>query len=113
MSNFKDQEQAAYTADPAAVDLSVIIETYKALLSGDNLPERVAVQTVVLQTLLDASENKPSYREQSLALMAERLVQWDKDYPVNCHNGYAGLKELELIIADAAAILSAERIWEA
>lgn len=55
MIDFKDQEQASYTAEPTAVDLSVIIDTYTALLAGDNLPERVAVQTVVLQTLLDAT----------------------------------------------------------
>lgn len=60
MSNFKDQEQANYTADPATVDLSVIIETYKALLTGDSLPERVAVQTVVLQKLLNAAAATPS-----------------------------------------------------
>jgi len=36
----------------------------------------------------------------------ERLIQWDKDFPVNCHNGYAGLQELNKIIADGAAIVA-------
>ncbi|WOC15469.1 hypothetical protein [Pseudochrobactrum sp. MP213Fo] len=113
MSVSKDQEQVSYTAEPTTVNLSVIIETYKALLTGDNLPERVAVQTLVLQTFVNAAENKQSNREKILALIAELLVQWDKDYPVNCHNGYAGLKELGLIIADAVTILSAGRSTEA
>lgn len=51
----KDQEQATYTTAPRAVNLSEIIATYKALLTGDNLPERVAVQTVDLRALLDAA----------------------------------------------------------
>lgn len=72
MNNLNDQEQASYTADPSAVDLSVIIETYKALLAGNNLPERVAVQTVVLQTLLYAAETK--------------LAQYENQVPV----GYVG-----------------------
>ena len=37
-----------------------------------------------------------------LLAIALRLIKWDKDFPVNCHNGYAGLKELDAIIADAA-----------
>lgn len=36
----------------------------------------------------------------------KRLIQWDIDYPVNCHNGYAGLKELNRIIADGKAVLA-------
>lgn len=57
MNSFKDQEQATYTAEtaPAPVDLTEIIATYNALLTGDNLPERVAVQTVDLRALLDAA----------------------------------------------------------
>lgn len=39
-----------------------------------------------------------------LLAIALRLIKWDKDFPVNCHNGYAGLKELDAIIADAAKI---------
>ena len=38
-------------------------------------------------------------RDELLAL-AERLVQWDLDYPVNCYNGYAGLQALNAIIRD-------------
>lgn len=78
MSHFKDQEQAAYTADPAAVDLSVIIETYKALLSGDNLPERVAVQTVVLQTLLDAAAATTAKPVEVAAWAQHLLTIWDQ-----------------------------------
>lgn len=37
-------------------------------------------------------------------VLLDRLIKWDKDYPVNCWNGYAGLKELDKIIADAAAL---------
>lgn len=40
-----------------------------------------------------------------LLTIAERLSKWDTDYPVNCHNGYAGLKELDAIIADARALI--------
>lgn len=60
MSILKDQEQAIYTSPPAPLDLTEIISTYKALLAGDNLPERVAVQIVVLQTLLDAADANTS-----------------------------------------------------
>ena len=38
-------------------------------------------------------------RDELLAL-AERLVRWDLDYPVNCYNGYAGLQALNAIIRD-------------
>ncbi|MCX2696363.1 hypothetical protein [Ochrobactrum chromiisoli] len=44
-------------------------------------------------------------RERDLAGIATRLIKWDKDFPVNCHNGYAGLKELDRIIADAKTAL--------
>lgn len=37
-----------------------------------------------------------------------RLSKWDKDYPVNCWNGYAGLKELDKIVADARGLLNEE-----
>lgn len=33
--------------------------------------------------------------------ISQRLIKWDTDFPVNCWNGYAGLKELDKIIADA------------
>ncbi len=38
--------------------------------------------------------------------IAERLVKWDTDYPVNCENGYAGLKALNEIIDDAKKSIS-------
>lgn len=62
MSNFQDQEQATYTATPAPVDLTEIIATYNVLLSGDNLPERVAMHTVDLRALLDAAATTLSVR---------------------------------------------------
>ena len=33
--------------------------------------------------------------------ISQRLIKWDTDFPVNCWNSYAGLKELDKIIADA------------
>lgn len=39
------------------------------------------------------------------AALIRRLIKWDTDFPVNSHNGYAGLKELDKIIADGKAIL--------
>jgi hypothetical protein len=36
-----------------------------------------------------------------------RLIKWDTDFPVNSYNGYAGLKELDKIIADAKAVTGA------
>lgn len=36
-----------------------------------------------------------------LLKISQRLIKWDTDFPVNSHNGYAGLKELDAIIADA------------
>ena len=42
----------------------------------------------------------------ALLTIAQRLVKWDKDFPVNCHNGYAGLKELDAIIADARVAIA-------
>jgi hypothetical protein len=41
-----------------------------------------------------------------LLVIAQRLVQWDLDYPVNCYNGYAGLEALNKIIADAKAAIA-------
>jgi hypothetical protein len=41
-----------------------------------------------------------------LLVIAQRLVQWDLDYPVNCHNGYAGLEALNKIIADAKGAIA-------
>lgn len=38
--------------------------------------------------------------------IAQRLVKWDRDYPVNCYDGYAGLKALNEIIADAKATIA-------
>lgn len=43
-------------------------------------------------------------RNEAHALL-ERLSKWDRDFPVNCWNGYAGLKELDRIIAEARTIL--------
>lgn len=42
----------------------------------------------------------------ALLSVTQRLVQWDLDYPVNCHNGYAGLEALNKIIADAKAAVA-------
>lgn len=39
------------------------------------------------------------------AKLAQRLIKWDTDFPVNCHDGYAGLQELNKIIADAKTLL--------
>ena len=44
-------------------------------------------------------------RDELLGL-AERLVQWDLDYPVNCYNGYAGLQALNEIIRDNKAAIT-------
>jgi hypothetical protein len=41
-----------------------------------------------------------------LLVISQRLVQWDLDYPVNCYDGYAGLKALNEIIADAKAAIA-------
>lgn len=41
-----------------------------------------------------------------VAKIAQRLIKWDTDYPVNCWNGYSGLKELDRIIADAKVALT-------
>jgi hypothetical protein len=40
-----------------------------------------------------------------LSNVVSRLIKWDTDFPVNCHNGYAGLKELDNIIASGKAAL--------
>ncbi|MGO7901610.1 hypothetical protein ACC719_29550 [Rhizobium ruizarguesonis] len=41
-----------------------------------------------------------------IAQIAQRLIKWDADFPVNCWNGYAGLKELDRIIEDAKVALT-------
>lgn len=43
----------------------------------------------------------------SMRSLLLRLIKWDTDFPVNSHNGYAGLKELNKIIADAKAVTGA------
>jgi hypothetical protein len=42
----------------------------------------------------------------NLLQIAQRLIEWDVNFPVNGHNGYAGLKELDRIIADAKAAVT-------
>ncbi|WP_173995097.1 hypothetical protein [Agrobacterium tumefaciens] len=42
-----------------------------------------------------------SRSSEMLLEISQRLIKWDTDFPVNCWNGYAGLKELDKIIADA------------
>ena len=41
----------------------------------------------------------------ALSGVVARLIKWETDFPVNCHNGYAGLKELDNIIASGKAAL--------
>lgn len=50
--NLSDVEQASYQAP---LDLSELLRAYETLLAGDNLPERIAVQTVDLRALLNAA----------------------------------------------------------
>ena len=52
--NLSDVEQAPYHAP---LDLSELLRTYETLLADDNLPERVAVQTVDLRVLLKAAKH--------------------------------------------------------
>ncbi|GEM_PF-4904010 len=51
--NLSDVEQAPYHAP---LDRSELLRTYETLLAGDNLPERIAVQTVDLRALLEATK---------------------------------------------------------
>lgn len=41
------------------------------------------------------------------SILIDRLIKWDSEFPVNSHNGYAGLKELDRIIADGRALIGA------
>lgn len=52
-------------------------------------------------TVEDVAYEKGSQKSEKLLDICQRLIKWDTDYPVNCWNGYAGLKELDKIIADA------------
>lgn len=40
-----------------------------------------------------------------LSDVVARLIKWDTDFPVNGYNGYAGLKELDNIIASGKSAL--------
>lgn len=42
---------------------------------------------------------------QALELL-QKLSIWDRRYPVNCSDGYAGLKDLDEIIAEARGLLT-------
>ncbi|WP_256587600.1 hypothetical protein [Pseudomonas sp. HLS-6] len=44
--------------------------------------------------------------QEEMETLLRRLVQWDLDYPVNCYDGYAGLKALNQIIADAKTVIA-------
>lgn len=119
MSDFKDQDQAVFTADPAAVDISVIIETYKALLTGDNLPERVAVQTVVLQTLLDAAEattakpvDEAAVRKQAFEEIAYIATQ-QKEYWDNKQRDCKALEDTYSENGDTYTPLGNDEAWKA
>lgn len=70
----------------------------------------IGIGTEVLEKMPDGSflnsvAGVLKERNELLAL-AERLVQWDLDYPVNCHNGYAGLQALNEIIRDNKAAIA-------
>ncbi|MEW9523891.1 hypothetical protein MRBLRH8O_001706 [Agrobacterium radiobacter] len=64
-------------------------------LGLSNIPEIVNHQ--------DQARNIPDWQpaRRKLLEISQRLIKWDTDFPVNCWNGYAGLKELDKIIADA------------
>lgn len=51
--NLSDVEQAPYHA---SLELPELLRTYETLLAGDNLPERIAVQTVDMRALLNAAK---------------------------------------------------------
>ena len=57
------------------------------------------------QLFWDIGRAEGEQQEEQLVLL-RRLVQWDLDYPVNCYDGYAGLKALNQIIADAKTAIA-------
>lgn len=61
-----------------------------------------------LETALSAAPQPLAVPD--LAPILARLIKWDTDYPVNCHNGYAGLKALDEIIADAKTAIGSDEL---
>ncbi|EIM1708997.1 hypothetical protein JFQ88_002864 [Aeromonas dhakensis] len=55
--------------------------------------------------LTDELQQAKGERDMLLAI-AKRLVQWNIDYPVNCVDGYLGLKALDAIIAEAVSAIA-------
>ncbi|MFQ2035205.1 hypothetical protein ACK35Y_20045 [Aeromonas veronii] len=68
-------------------------------LPTEELEQKGLVAAVGTQ-LLDVEQQ----RDELLSL-AERLVRWDIDHPVDCDNGYAGLKALDELIRDNKAAI--------
>lgn len=78
------------------------------LLAADDRAEGQEREIRRLVSIAADAENQLAdalnQRDELLSL-AERLVQWDIDYPVDCDNGYAGLKALDELIRDNKAAI--------
>ncbi|MGN4997435.1 hypothetical protein ACTG25_03555 [Aeromonas sp. 80P] len=78
------------------------------LLAADDRAEGQEREIRRLVSIAADAENQLAdalnQRDELLSL-AERLVQWDIDYPVDCDNGYAGLKALDELIRDNKATI--------
>lgn len=70
--------------------------------NSDSDPTVQEVARFEAATIERVANPSPPSEPNDFRTIAARLVKWDKDYPVN---GYAGLKELDAIIADASAAL--------
>ena len=93
--NLSDTEQAPYHAP---LDLPELLRTYETLLAGDNLPERIAVQTVDLRALLNAAKHI------DVAAWAQHLLStWDQWYSCRQRDDEAKALSEKLILASCFA----------
>lgn len=105
-----------YTPEPWAIDddLAVYSEVSSAMIcqvqQADDFPCLEEGTADDVQAECEANARIIMVPPE-LGSIVKRLIQWDEDFPVNSYNGYAGLKELNRIIADGkAALTKAEAI---
>lgn len=85
----------------ACVNAMAGIADDNAIFAPGNSVRKVISNMAIKQADTERRAADLQAQVDELLAITERLVQWDIEYPVNCDNGYAGLKALDDIILDS------------
>ena len=89
----------------------VYLFTNQDLLDVTNAQQLELVETIVERfNCYNAVRNQMTEQVSERDAILRRLIKWDTDFPVNGNNGYAGLKELNVNIADAKAAVGDDEL---